>query len=215
MSHERARPALALSTTRSSPATSPTCRSCAASISPSRKARSSSCSAPTAPASRRWSRRSPAWCRSIRRHGLARRQRHHRRAGARDGAARPRLRAADREHLRRRCRSTTICSSPPTSSPTSGAGPASRRSTPCSPISRRGLRCRRAALRRPAADAGGRARADRRADGADARRAVGRPVAEIRRRGLREAGRDQPRPASPSCWSSRTSRRRSPSPTAP
>ena len=42
-----------------------------------------------------------------------------------------------------------------------------------------------AAVGRPAADAGGGARADRRAVGADPRRAVGRPVAEDRRRGVR------------------------------
>ncbi len=48
---------------------------------------------------------------------------------------------------------------------------------------------RRPALRRPAADAGDRPRAVGRAEGADARRTLRRPVAEIRRGGVRQARR--------------------------
>ena len=107
-------------------------------------------------------------------------------AGPRAGPPRPRLRAADREHLRHAVdrRQSAARRRHPAARPS-----AARASTAMyalfPDLAARPPLARRPAVRRPAADAGRGARADRRARGADPRRAVGRAVAEDRRRGLR------------------------------
>ena len=107
-----------------------------------------------------------------------------------------------------------------------GGEPAARRSASDSPwqladiyrifprLKERRTQRRRAAFRRRAADAGDRPRADERPAPADARRA-GRRARAGDRRGDRRAAQDSSRrPASRSCWSSRTSRSARSSPTA-
>ena len=74
---------------------------------------------------------------------------------------------------------------------------------------------RRHAVGRRAADAGDRPRPDERAATADPRRAVARPVAAAGRGDVRADRPAQRAMASRSCWSSRTSCSRSPSPIAP
>ena len=96
----------------------------------------------------------------------------------------------------RRCRSTTICCSRPTSCRRTSAPARIAALYAMFPGPRRAAVAQgRAAVRRPAADAGRGARADRRAVGADPRRAVGRPVAEDRRarcfRELKAINRDR------------------------
>ena len=72
----------------------------------------------------------------------------------------------------------------------------------------------RPALRRRAADAGDRARADGEAAHPAARRALARARARHDQRAVRHPRRPARRRASPSCWSTRWRRWRSPSPTA-
>ena len=131
-------------------------------------------------------------------------------------APRPRLCAADRERLRDADDRTRICSLAADILPQRRRAGGSRRCYALFPdLAERPARRAGAAFGRRAADAGDRARADRRAALLDPRRAFGRAGAEDRRRGVRAAAGDQRAAASPSSWSSRTCARRSPSPIAP
>ena len=159
------------------------------------RASSSASSARTAPASRRCSRRSSAWCRSAAGEITAERRGHHRAAGQQAGRPGRRLRAAEQQRLPDADHRGEPARWALFQHPKAYRRAARVRDRDLPRAGEAAQAARRLAVRRRAPDGRDGARADDGPARAAARRAVGRPVAGAPGRGVHPRVRRSTRPA--------------------